>query len=208
MTLFVSCFRSTKSNAKSPISAHAVQMQTTPFRQLLTPESPSIFSPCWTPGISQATTYLGSDSTESLSAYNRAVDEIAGKVAVKRKPLTLQLDSWERSTVEQRQYYVQKATGDCMVVCDGIAPNDGKQLFEAMRSADLEKPDPIADDLMKTLMNAYKKATNRSTKTQKTQSVRLQVLSQHSKETTPTIWEVIYASNSQSTMPCKESGTR
>jgi len=92
------------------------------------------------------------------------MDEIAGKVAVKRKPLTLQLDSWERSTVEQRQYYIQKATGDCMVVCDGIAPNDGKQLFEAMRSADLEKPDPIADDLVKTLMNAYNKATNRSIK--------------------------------------------
>ena len=53
-----------------------------------------------------------------------------------------------------------------MVVCDGIAPNDGKQLFEAMRSTDLENPDPIADDLVRTLMNAYKKATNRSTKTQ------------------------------------------
>ena len=35
-----------------------------------------------------------------------------------------------------------------------------------MGSADLEKPDPIADDLVKTLMNTYKKATNRSTKTQ------------------------------------------
>lgn len=164
MMLFVSWFRSAKSNAKSAISAHEVQMQTTPFRQLLTPESPPISSPCWTPGISQATTYLGSDSTESLSAYNRAVDEIAGKVAVERKPLTSLLDSWERSTVEQRQYYIQKATEDCVVVCDGIAPNDGKQLFEAMRSADLEKPDPIADDLVKTLMNAYNKVTNRSIK--------------------------------------------
>ena len=83
------------------------------------------------------------------------MDEIAGKVAVERQPLKSQLDSWERSTVEQRQYYIQKATEDCMVVCDGIAPNDGKQLFEAMRSADLEKPDPIAVDLVKTLMNAY-----------------------------------------------------
>ena len=35
-----------------------------------------------------------------------------------------------------------------------------------MRSTDLEKPGPIADDLVGTLMNAYKKATNRSTKTQ------------------------------------------
>ena len=94
------------------------------------------------------------------------MDEIASKVVVERKPLTSQLDSWERSTAEQRHYYIQKATEDCMVVCDGIAPNDGKQLFEAMRSTDLEKPDPIANDLVRTLMNAYKKATNRSTKTQ------------------------------------------
>jgi len=53
-----------------------------------------------------------------------------------------------------------------MVVCDGIAPNDGKQLFEAMRSTDVEKPDPVADDLVKTMMNVYNKATNRSTSTQ------------------------------------------
>ena len=118
MTLFVLCFRSAKSNAKSAIRAHAVQMQTTPFRQLLTPESPPISSPCWTPGISQATTCLGSDIPETLSAYNRAMDEIAGKVAVERKPLTSQLDSWERSTVEKRPYYIQKATEDCMVICD------------------------------------------------------------------------------------------
>ena len=94
------------------------------------------------------------------------MDEIASKVAVERKPLTSQLDSWERSTAEKRQYYIQKATEDCMVVCDGIAPNDGKQLFEAMRSTNLEKPDPIADDLVRTLVHAYKKATKRSTKTQ------------------------------------------
>ena len=35
-----------------------------------------------------------------------------------------------------------------------------------MRSTDLEKPDRIANDLVRTLMNAYKKATKRSTKTQ------------------------------------------
>ena len=51
------------------------------------------------------------------------MDEIASKVAVERKPLTSQLDSWERITAEKRQYYIQKATEDCMVVCDGKAPN-------------------------------------------------------------------------------------
>ena len=128
------------------------------------------------------------------------MDEIASKVAVERKPLTFQLDFWERSTEEKRQNSIQKATEDCMVVCDKIASNDGKQLFEAMRSTDIEKPDPIADVLVRTLMNSYKKATNRSTKTQ--------ILSQYSKRTAPTVWEVIDASNSQSTMPRKKSGTR
>ena len=97
-----SCFRSAKANAKTTISAHAVQMQTTPFRHLLTPESSPISSPCWTPGIAQTGICLRSDSTESLSEYNRAMDEIASKVAVERKPLTSQLDSWEKSTAEQK----------------------------------------------------------------------------------------------------------
>ena len=39
-------------------------------------------------------------------------------------------------------------------------------MFEAMKSADLARPDAITDDLVKTLINAYKKATNISTKTQ------------------------------------------
>ena len=67
-----------------------------------------------------------------------------------------------------------------------------------MRSTDLEKPDPIADDLVRTLMNAYKKATNRSTKTQilslyaykysvSTQSV----LSQHLPYATQEVWDPV-----------------
>ena len=88
MTLFGSCFRSTKVNAKTAISTHAVQMQTTPLRQLLATESSPISSPSWIQEIAQAGTCLRSDS-----AYNRAMDEIASKVAVEGKPLTLQLDS-------------------------------------------------------------------------------------------------------------------
>ena len=76
MMLFGSCFRSAKANAKTASSAHAVQMQTTPFRQLLTPDLSPFSSPCWTPGIAQAGTCLRSDSTASLSAYNRAMDKI------------------------------------------------------------------------------------------------------------------------------------
>ena len=58
MTPFVLSFRSAKANAKAAISAHAVQMQTTPFRQLLLPASSSISSPGWTPGVSPTGTSL------------------------------------------------------------------------------------------------------------------------------------------------------
>ena len=88
MTPYVSRFRSTKANAKTAISAHAVQMQTTPFGQLLAPQSTPIFSPSWTPGVAPTGTSLRSESTESLSAYKKAMDEIASKVAVERRPLT------------------------------------------------------------------------------------------------------------------------
>ena len=85
MTLFVSRFRFAKANAKTAISAHSVQMQTTSFRQLLAPESSPVSSPCWTPGVAQAGTSLRSESSESLSTYNKAMDEIASKVDIEKK---------------------------------------------------------------------------------------------------------------------------
>ena len=77
MTPSVSRFIHAKANAKTAIRAHAVQMQTTPFRQLLAPESSPFSSPCWTPGVAPTFTSLRSESTESLSAYNKAMDEKA-----------------------------------------------------------------------------------------------------------------------------------
>ena len=101
--------------------------------------------------IAQTGTCLRSVSTEVLSAYKRALDDIASKVAIERKAPDITARLLGRGAAEQRQYYTQKANDDCMVVCDRIAPNDGKQLSEAMWSTDLEKPDPIAEDLVRTL---------------------------------------------------------
>ena len=112
-----------------------------------------------TEGISQSTTYLSNVSTGSLSTYNKAMDEIVSKMASERKPKT------QKYTAKKLQYYIQKATEDCLLVCDGMAPNDGTRQCEAMKSADLASPDATTDDLVKTLLNAYKKATNISTKT-------------------------------------------
>ena len=161
--------RSAKDHAKSAISAHTAQMQATPFRLLPPPHSPAS-SPCWTPGILQVTPFQQADGGEILVTYNTAMDEIASKrkSGTRREPLMSQMDSWEKSDVSQRDCYIRKASEDCTLVCDMTAPNDGKQLFQAMASANPEKlDDPAkADDVMIALMNAYKNATNRSTQTQ------------------------------------------
>ena len=54
VSLYCLFLRSAEDHAKSSISAHTAQMQATPFRQLPTLDSPAS-SPCWTPGILQAT---------------------------------------------------------------------------------------------------------------------------------------------------------
>ena len=44
-----------------------------------------------------------------------------------------------------------------MLVCNVIAPNDGKMLFHALSSPGGEKDETAeADDVLKSLMNAYK----------------------------------------------------
>ena len=98
------------------------------------------------------------------------MDEVVSKwkSGTGREPLISQMVSWETSDVSQRDYYIRKATEVCTLVCYMIAPNDGKQLFQEMASANREKLDDAAkaDDLMIALMNAYKEATNRNMKTQ------------------------------------------
>lgn len=88
---FVLSFRAAKSDAKTAIRAHVAQMQTTPFRQLLTPDSWPISSPCWTPGIAQETPLHSTDNTEILSGYNTSMDEIASNYPVRDNPW---LHSW------------------------------------------------------------------------------------------------------------------
>ena len=144
-------------------------MQTTPFRQLPTPYLPtSTINPCWTLGIVEATPYQHTDSKEVLGSYNTAMAEIASKISSERKPPTSQLESWDESNATQRQHYIQKATEDCMLVCEVIAPNDGKQLFQEMTCATPENLNIEAkvDYVTKSLINAYRNANNRNTKTQ------------------------------------------
>ena len=108
-------------------------MLTSPFCETSTLNSP-ILSPCWSPGIDETVAYGNTKSKDVLNVYNTAMDDIA------------------RKTLEN----LEKATEDCMLVGNVIAPNNGQHLFEAMASSNLVKLDDETrvDDLVKTLMNA------------------------------------------------------
>ena len=69
--------------------------------------------------------------------------------------------------MKQQQHCIPKATEDCKLVCNIIAPNNGQQLFEAMASFSQGSLDDVTrvDDLVETIMNAYKNAEDKNTKT-------------------------------------------
>ena len=114
----------------------------------------------------EATPYQHTDSKEVLGAYNTAMAEITSNISSEREPLTSQLESWDKSNATQRQHYIHKATEDCMLVREVIASNDGKKLFQEMKCATPENLNIEVDDVTKSLINAYKNANNRNTKTQ------------------------------------------
>ena len=131
------------------------------------PDSP-ILSPGWSPGGDQFTSHGNTITKDVLNVYNTAMDEIARKASSFREPLDLRIESWNNISVKQQQHCIQKATEDCKLVCDIIAPNNAQQLFEAMASSSQGSLDDVTrvDDLVETLMNAYKNAEDRNTKTQ------------------------------------------
>ena len=125
------------------------------------------------------------------------MDEVSRNIPRKRQPLPSQLVSWEesspvqpsdsstsrkrlntvcsyaglvgrkQSSPAQRQFYIEKAVEHCMLVCNVIAPNDGKTLFRALSSPGGEKDETAeADDLLKSLMTTYKNTKTKSIKTQ------------------------------------------
>ena len=96
------------------------------------------------------------------------MDEIARKASSSREPLDLRIESRNNISVKQQQHCIQKATEDCKLVCNIIAPNNGQKLFEAMASSSQGSLDDVTrvDDLVETLMNEFKNAEDRNTKTQ------------------------------------------
>ena len=112
--------------------------------------------------------------------------------------------------MKQQQHCIQKATEDCKLVCDVIAPNNGQQLFGAMASSSQGSlyDTTRVDDLVEALLSAYKNAENRYTKTQIRSFVCVQVFCQHLKENSFALRKIVDAPNTPSKNPCKNRKTR
>ena len=79
-------------------------------------------------------------------------------------PLSFRLtSSWDETTNSEKEACIEKASEACQVICEVIAPNAGKELFEAMNSTsdDIQVSEELA-----ALMTAYKNATTRNLKLQ------------------------------------------
>ena len=86
---------------------------------------------------------------------------------LEREPLKYQLKTpFQNLTDGEQLKFVKKAKGDCLHVCNVIAPGNGEELFESMMSVQRELFDGSAPDDLVVLMTAYKNAKTRNLKKQ------------------------------------------
>ena len=88
------------------------------------------------------------------------MDELAG-LASQSAMLSSQLtSSLNQVSKEERLRIVEKATEDCLLVCEVIAPNNGEELFECITRSTAETVGyyQVSDELV-GLMIAYKNAS-------------------------------------------------
>ena len=98
-----------------------------------------------------------------------------------------------------------------MLVCDVIAPHDGKQLFQAMMTAGVQgKADgeAMADDMVKNSNVRVQICQEQEHEDVNPEFIRLQVLGKHFEKAPRTVWQAFFTSNTQSTMSSKEPGSR
>ena len=68
-----------------------------------------------------------------VQVFNSCMDSLANAVGKPRiDPLQSQVACWENCSNADRSAAIQKAEEACQLMCDVIAPNDGKQLFQAI----------------------------------------------------------------------------
>ena len=68
-----------------------------------------------------------------VKVFNSCMDSLADAVRKPRSdPLQSQVACWENCSNVERSAVIHKAEEACQLMCDVIAPNDGKQLFKAI----------------------------------------------------------------------------
>ena len=122
----------------------------------------------WTPGsyISQEEVSFDTppQPDEALMKINEGLEKIE-KCCEKRRssPLSSLMETkWERAGEEEKTQFVRKATEACKMVCSAIAPEAGEKLFQAV----CKKEDPDIENELKPLLQAYKNAPTKDSKTQ------------------------------------------
>ena len=101
-----------------------------------------------------------------VQVFNSCMDSLADAIKKPRiDPLLSQVACWEKCSNADRSTVTHKAEEACQLMCDVIAPNDGKQLFQAIIDQQQNKGETGGAGIQ-ALVIAYQKAPSKSLKTQ------------------------------------------
>lgn len=108
----------------------------------------------------------GENIESPVRVFNACVDRLADTINKPRiEPLDSQVTFFENCSKAERSAVVQKAEQACQLMCDVIAPNDGKQLFQEIVNQHRSKSE-AGDTGLQALVVAYQNAPSKSLKTQ------------------------------------------
>ena len=101
-----------------------------------------------------------------VQVFNSCMDSLSDAVRKpKIDPLQSQVACWENCSNADRSAVIQKVEETCQLVCNVMAPNDGKELFQAIVEHQQNKRETGGAGIQ-ALVIAYQKAASKSLKTQ------------------------------------------
>ena len=101
---------------------------------------------------------------QALLRANKSL-EVLGRCSGewRTRPVTSLMETkFAKVSREEQAYFVRKATESCKIVCSAIAPDDGETLFKAVCNPE----GPNVESEQKPLLEAYRNAPSKETKTQ------------------------------------------
>ena len=101
-----------------------------------------------------------------VQVFNSCMDSLSDAVRKPRiDPLQSQVACWENCSNADRSAVIQKAEEACQLVCNVMAPNGGKEFFQAIVEHQQNKRETGGTGIQ-ALVIAYQKAASKSLKTQ------------------------------------------